>query len=284
MSLLHLLIVDDEALARVRLRSLLTQCVDAQGASYELQIDEAANATTALQKLQMQPQPSRPLIDGILLDVQMPGLSGMALAQRLQSQTQTASGAGGGVPAVVFVTAHAEHALQAFEVQAVDYLTKPVRLERLQAAVQKIVEWRARQHLSGPLALQTVDPRPSGVSSFLMVQGRDHIERVPIIEVLYLRAEQKFVALHTLRGLKMLDGSLSDLEQQLGEQVIRIHRNALVARHAVRALEKHLISDPNAKDSLIETWAVCLAVTEEWLPVSRRQVQSVKEALKMSHG
>ena len=114
------LIVDDEALARSRLRTLLGDC-KAPGVRIG---GEAGNATEAVELLRRQP------FDVALLDIHMPGADGLALAQTIRTLASP--------PAVVFVTAHAEHAVHAFELEAVDYLTKPVRLERLQAALQKV--------------------------------------------------------------------------------------------------------------------------------------------------
>jgi len=117
---LKALLVDDEALARARLRTLLGDCT-APAASVEA---EAANAAQAIECLQRQ------RFDVALVDIHMPGADGLTLARSLRTLPEP--------PAVVFVTAHAEHAVQAFELEALDYLTKPVRLELLQAALQKV--------------------------------------------------------------------------------------------------------------------------------------------------
>ena len=245
MTPLKVLIVDDEPLARARLRTLLADCA-APAASVGA---EAANAVQAMQWLQRQP------FDVALIDIHMPGADGLSLAHTLHALPAP--------PAVVFVTAHAEHALQAFELEAVDYLTKPVRLERLQAALLKV------QKLRPPERAAPTDPAPQ----VLIVQERGRTERVPLAEVLYLKAELKYITLRTAVKSCILEGSLSELEARYPQQFLRIHRNALVARRAVRALERQ---DDTPEG---EGWAVRLSGLDELLPVSRRQLAAVRELL-----
>jgi two-component system response regulator AlgR len=242
---LRVLIVDDEELARLRLRSLLSDIADPPSTV----VGEAAHAAQALQLL------PHTTADLVLLDIGLPGENGLQLARRL--------GASPGSPAVVFVTAHAEHALAAFDLEAVDYLTKPVRLERLQAALQRVAQRRqARPTLpEGPV---------------LVVSDRGRVLRVPLAEVLYLKAELKYVTLRTAEHTYVLDDALSDLEQRLGEGFLRIHRNAVVARAAVRELARR--PDPEAEGDT-DSWAVRLAPVDEWLSVSRRQLPAVRQAL-----
>lgn len=242
---LNVLVVDDEALARARLRTLLGDCVapDAQVAA------EAADAVQAMTALQ------RGSFDVVLLDIRMPGLDGIALAQRIAALPRP--------PAVVFVTAHSEHAVQAFELEALDYLTKPVRLERLQQALQKV-----ERLMQSERALQ------HDISEeMLIIQDRGGTERVPLAEVLYFKAELKYITVRTARRSYILDGSLNELEARHAAQFLRIHRNALIARRAVRALEKHF--DPEEG----EGWAVRLRGIDELLAVSRRQLSAVREAM-----
>jgi two-component system response regulator AlgR len=191
----------------------------------------------------------------VLLDIRMPGLDGMALAQRMAALPRP--------PAVVFVTAHAEHAVQAFELEALDYLTKPVRLERLQQMLQKVE--RMVQSGRGPM--------PDSEGEMLVIHDRGRTERVPLAEVLYFKAELKYITVRTARRSYILDGALNELETRHAVQFMRIHRNALIARHAVRALEKHF--DPEEG----EGWAVRLRGIDEVLAVSRRQVSAVREAM-----
>lgn len=242
---LQVLVVDDEPLARSRLRTLLGDCTD-PAANIG---GEAANATQAMEMLRRLP------FDAVLLDIRMPGADGLALAQALRTFEQP--------PAVIFVTAHAEHAVEAFELEAADYLTKPVRLERLQVALQKV-----ERAASGARGLQPETP-----AEMLVIQDRGRTERVPLPEVLYLKAELKYVTVRTAARSYILDASLSELEEKYASQFMRVHRNALVARHAVRALEKH--DDPVEG----EGWAVRLNGIDELLAVSRRQLSAVREAL-----
>ena len=160
---LQVLVVDDEALARARLRTLLADC-SAPAANVG---GEAANATQAMELLRRQP------FDAVLLDIRMPGADGLALAQAMRMLEQP--------PAVIFVTAHAEHAVEAFELEAADYLTKPVRLERLQVALQKV----ERAVIAARGSLPDVAP------DVLVIQDRGRTERVPLPEVLYFKAELK---------------------------------------------------------------------------------------------
>ena len=242
---LRVLIVDDEALARSRLRTLLGDCTSPA----VLVAGEAAHAVQAMDALR------REVFDVVLLDIRMPGVDGITLAQTLAQLPQP--------PAVVFVTAHSEHAVQAFEVEAVDYLTKPVRLERLQQALQKVER----------LAHTAKGLQPEVDEECLIIQDRGRTERVPLVEVLYLKAELKYVTVRTASRSYILDGSLNELEERYAQQFMRIHRNALVARRAMRALEKHF--DPEEG----EGWAVRLLGVDELLAVSRRQLSAVREAI-----
>ncbi|MES2942784.1 MAG: LytTR family DNA-binding domain-containing protein [Pseudomonadota bacterium] len=243
--MLKVLVVDDETLARSRLRFLLGDCT-APGTDV---IEEAANAVQAMTALQRQ------AFDVVLLDIRMPGADGMVLAQNIARLP--------GAPAVVFVTAHAEHAVQAFEINAIDYLTKPVRLERLQQALQKVERMMQSERVQ----------EPGSPEKILIIQDRGRTERVPLSEVLYLKAELKYVTVRTASRSYILDGSLSELEDKYAGQFMRIHRNALIARRAVRALEKHY--DPEEG----EGWAVRLNGIDELLAVSRRQLSAVREAI-----
>ena len=243
---LDILIVDDEPLARQRLRTLLGDC-SAPAAAH---VEEAGDADQAQALLQAR------RFDVVLLDINMPGTSGLALAGTLRSLPQP--------PAVVFVTAHSEHAVNAFELDAADYLTKPVRLPRLQQALQKAQ--RTATAAPGP---DLSPPEPPS----LLIQDRGRTERVPLEEVLYLKAELKYVTVRTALRSYILDGSLQDLEERFAPRFIRIHRNALVARRAVRALERHY----DAVEG--EGWAVRVHGVPEALAVSRRQMSAVREAL-----
>lgn len=242
---MRILIVDDEPLARKRLLTLLTE-INARH-----QIAQAAHAGEALAQLA---QP--PAFDVALLDIHMPGQDGMALAHQIQRLAQR--------PAIIFVTAHAEHALSAFELDAADYLTKPVRRERLQQALAKA----QRRHAPATLPVQD--------GPTLLIQDQGRTERIPIADVLYVRAELKYLTLRTTSRSHVIDGTLAELHARHPQEFVRIHRNTLVARHALRALERHPALDEG------DGWAVRLRGSTEVLAVSRRQVVAVRELLQ--HG
>ncbi len=241
---LRALVVDDEALARGRMRTLLGDCT-----SPSVQcVGEAANAVQAMEVLQHQ------AVDVALLDIHMPGADGLALARSIQAMAQP--------PALIFVTAHAEHAVDAFELEAVDYLTKPVRLERLQSSLQKVERYvQSRRGLEANLAQEDV----------LIIQERGRTERIPVSQIVYFKAELKYVTVRTATRSYILDGSLNDLEEKYRADFVRIHRNALIARRAVRALEKHFDAEEG------EGWAVRLNGVDELVAVSRRQLAAVRE-------
>lgn len=249
---LRVLIVDDEALARSRLATLVRDCLDPR---CEV-VGECANVRQGMEALRDHGA------DMVLLDIQMPGATGLEWAAELRRSEQP--------PVVVFVTAHGEHALAAFDLDAADYLTKPVKRDRLFAALDRAARRRPTPAAAGAAAAGPV----------LVVSERGRVVRVPLSEVLYLKAEQKYVTLRTGARSYLLDDSLTDLEQRLGDHVLRVHRNALVARHAVRALERRRLQDEDDEgDDAEPGWALQVAATGEWLAVSRRQVSAVREAL-----
>lgn len=244
---MKILIVDDEELARLRLRRLLEEL------SEQLPLEvvgEAAHAAAALEWL------DRDRCDVLLLDIHMPGLDGIELAARLRARPDA--------PALIFVTAHTEHALTAFDLEALDYLTKPVRTERLLQALQRVVQHAQAQ--AGPADAQD--------AAVIVVSDRGRVHRVPVADVLYFKAELKYVTLRTADHAFVLDDTLTDLERRLDQRFIRVHRNALVARRAVRALERRALDDEDTGG-----WAVRVAPVDEWLAVSRRQIAAVREAL-----
>lgn len=252
---LRVLIVDDEDLARLRLKSLLGDCAEPR---CEV-VGEAANAAQALAWL------GEHRADLALLDVQMPGADGTTLAARLREVAPQM--------AVVFITAYAEHAVKAFELEAVDYLTKPVKLARLQEALQRVARRVAAEpDGSTPSAVGAEAALPD-----LVVNDRGRVVRVPVAEILFLKAELKYVTLRTALHTYVLDDSLTELEHRLGPDFVRIHRNALVSRQAMRALERRQDDADGG-----EAWALRVGPTDEWLAVSRRQVAAVREAVARS--
>jgi two-component system response regulator AlgR len=250
---LKVLVVDDEPLARARMLSLLQRAGTAMSCDVQV-LAELGDAGSALAWLDTHPAQA----EVIFLDIQMPGPDGLRLADKLRGGPHAAQ--------VVFVTAHAEHALKAFELEACDYLTKPVRQDRLQKALERCVRLKA------PAPAPAGVPNTSDASS-LLVQDRGRMVRVPLAEVLYFKAELKYVTLRTPSHSWIMDESLTDLEARLGDRFIRVHRNALVAKAAMHMLERR--DDPEGG----EGWAVQVRDTNEWLAVSRRQASVVREAL-----
>jgi two-component system response regulator AlgR len=244
--LLRVLVVDDEALARSRMATLLGDCRNPAACVAA----QAAQAVQAMEHLQHQ------AFDVLLLDIHMPGTDGLQLALALRDLSLP--------PALIFVTAHAEHAVQAFELDAVDYLTKPVRLERLQAALQK-----AERYLQTRGTLQG-DAQPQ---DSIIIQDRNRTERLPLTEVIYFKAELKYITVRTAARSFILEGSLNDLEEKYGDRFLRIHRNALISKRAARALERH--HDLEEGDG----WALRMDGASELLFVSRRQLAAVREML-----
>ncbi|GAB4216784.1 MAG: LytTR family DNA-binding domain-containing protein [Rhodoferax sp.] len=245
---LRVLIVDDEPLARQRLSRLLADCTDPPA----MLAGEAANAADALACA------SHQRLDVVLADIHMPGADGLRLAQALRALPHP--------PAVIFVTAYTEHAVAAFEVEATDYLTKPVRLERLQQSLQKV----KRLAQSGK-ALE-----PDFPDNFLLVESRHGSQRIPLSEVLYFKAELKYVTVRTATESHLIDQSLGELEARYPAQFVRIHRNALVARHAIRELREQLGGE--------DGWMVQLQGIDEPLAVSRRQLALVRALIRSPNG
>ncbi len=245
---MKVVIVDDESLARARLVALLRDCTEPRAEV----VGEAANAVHAMDQIRRTP------CDVVLLDVHMPGLDGVTFAQRLRDLPAA--------PAVVFVTAHAEHAVQAFELEAVDYLTKPVRLERLQQALQK-----AKRVIA---VAEGAEAQENTRGESLIIQERGRSERVALSEVVFLKAELKYLTVRTANKEHIYDGALSELEQKYSHIFVRVHRNALVARRSIRAVEKH--HDPVDGES----WTVRLDGVDERLAVSRRQLAAVRDVLR----
>ncbi|MDP2027378.1 LytTR family DNA-binding domain-containing protein [Sulfuriferula sp.] len=247
---LRVLIVDDEAPARNRLRDVLADCAAALPVEV---VGEAANGIAALELLQSI------ATDVVLLDIRMPGMDGLELAQHLARLATP--------PAVVFTTAYDSYAIQAFELSAVDYLLKPVRAERLAAALRKAQAFGPAQAAS----LQQAAPQPR---QFLSACERGRILLVPVTEVIYLRAEQKYVAARTAYRTYLLDESLVNLERELAQQFVRVHRNSLVARDAI---EGFVMRDGADDGEEAAGWVVLLRGLDETLPVSRRQYAVIRQ-------
>lgn len=251
MTPLRAVLVDDELFARMRMRTLLQQAdVPCEVVSEYGDALSAQHALDGWRQTGLMP-------DVVFLDIAMPGMDGMQWARHLAKSDQP--------PLVVFVTAHRDHALSAFEVDALDYLTKPVRQERLNATLARV-----RQRRDAAVK----DVSPSAGPDVLLVQDRGAMLRIPVQEILFLKAEQKHVLIKTAQQQWATDESLTELEQRLGDRFIRVHRNALVSCQAMRQLA--LRQDP---DTGQEAWAVRVEPGGEWLAVSRRQIALVKEKM-----
>jgi two-component system response regulator AlgR len=254
---LRLLLVDDEAPARSRLRDLLGDI------AAELPTEVVAEAGDGIAALECIEAMEPGSIDIALVDIRMPRMDGIELAQHLARIAPP--------PAVIFATAYDQYAVRAFELNAIDYLLKPVRAERLAAALKK----------AAPA------PLPDAALRQLAPQGRRHLrcpERgrvllVPVADVLYFKAEQKYVTARTAEREYLLEESLAQLEQEFAARVVRIHRNCLVAREAVVGCAREPAGDAAEGEAPELHWALVLKGVPEHLPVSRRQWAQVRALL-----
>ncbi len=245
---MNALIVDDEPLARARLIELLKAHDDVTAvfeAEHGQQALEIAVATE---------------INLVLLDIRMPVMDGLETALHFARFDPA--------PAVIFCTAYEEHALAAFEAHAVDYLLKPVKRERLAAALE-----RARRFVSAPL---TPSPLINAVQSLrttrrqIAARVRGELRLIPVVDVLYLQADTKYVEVHSAKEMLLIEDSLVQLEEEFSEIFVRIHRNCLVAKSAISGLAK------SAQGEV----AITLKHKPEKLEVSRRNVAHVRKLIK----
>ena len=240
---MKIVIADDEPLARERLRSLL-----AGHAGVEI-VAEADNGLAALQACaEFHP-------DVVLLDIAMPGMDGLEAARHLAAFEPR--------PAVVFCTAYDAHALSAFEAAAIDYLMKPVRAERLDAALE-----RARTFIGGREVRLPASHQQA--RTHLCARLRGSLRLIPVEDVHYLQAEEKYVVVHHARGEDLVEESLKSLEDEFGARFVRIHRNCLVARHELVELRR-------GNDGRVQA---VLRHGKEPLEVSRRCVAGLRETVK----
>ncbi len=245
------LIVDDEAPARSRLRHLLA---DIAGEFPHQVVGEAGDGVAALELLLRHPA------EIALIDIRMPRMDGIELAQQLAGLPVP--------PAIVFVTAYDEFALRAFELAAADYLLKPARAPRLLDALKK-----AQRLLPGAALLRALAP---AARSRLRVVERGRVLLVPVADILYLRAEQKYVTARTREREFLVEEALAQLETEFAARFVRIHRNCLVARGAVTGVVRE--TGPEGEGSEAR-WALCLDDVPERLAVSRRQWPQAREQL-----
>jgi len=242
----RILIADDEGPARSRLRDLLDEC---RGDFPLVIVDEARNGREALEVA------AREKVDIVLLDIRMPEMDGLEAARHLAGLESP--------PSIIFTTAFDAYAIKAFEVNAIDYLLKPIRQERLLAALRKA-------RASSPVSRAALEAASNQPRRHLSVHERGRIHLVPVADILYLRAELKYVTVRTAEREYLVEESLTHLEEEFGPAFVRIHRNCLVARAAVAGFERQA-------DESESGWVVIVKPTGERLSVSRRQQQVVKE-------
>ncbi|MBB1087172.1 response regulator transcription factor [Lysobacter sp. SG-8] len=240
---MKVVIADDEPLARERLRTLLADCDGLQVVAEAVDGHEALHACAEHEP------------DLILLDIAMPGLDGLETARHLAAFEPR--------PAVVFCTAYDAHALSAFEAEAIDYLVKPVRAERLDAALERVRTFAAGRR-------QGIEAGRGQRRTHLCARLRGSLRLIPIEDVHYLQAEEKYVVVHHAHGEDLIEESLKSLEEEFGERFVRIHRNCLVARYDIVELRR-------CPDGHVQA---ILRHGDHPLEVSRRCVPAVRELLK----
>ncbi|MDH5473063.1 MAG: LytTR family DNA-binding domain-containing protein [Gammaproteobacteria bacterium] len=244
---MNILIVDDEPLARQRLAGLV------QNLDGYVQCGDASNGHETL-KLVQELKP-----DIILLDIRMPGMDGLEVARHLNKLSKP--------PAIIFTTAYSDHALQAFETHAIDYLVKPIKQERLQEALQ------AAKRLTRPQLQQihqhdeTLNTRTS-----ICVKIRGSLELIPINEIRYFLADHKYVTLKTSNHEHLIEESLKSLEDEFNELFTRIHRNALVANQYITGMEK---STTGHHVVLMQDIGDQLEISRRHLPLVRKKIKSL---------
>jgi len=261
-SAMGVFIVDDEIPARNRLRDLLGECSEQLALKI---VGEASNGQEALEKLKKIPA------DVVLLDIRMPQMGGIELARHLNKMPRPVFGSGDSYatnppkwpPVIIFTTAYDDSAIKAFELHAIDYLLKPIRLKRLLDSLT-----RAR----GAIPVQTellrdLLPEPR---KFLSIHEREKIHLIPIEQVLFLRAELKYITVRTAEHEYLLEESLTSMEKEFAARFVRIHRNCLVAKDAIDGFEKGGGEGESG-------WMVRLKGLDELLAISRRQQHVVKE-------
>ncbi|MDA1106851.1 MAG: response regulator [Proteobacteria bacterium] len=242
---MKILIVDDEALARERLRGLVAEL-----GGHEV-VGEAANGKEALARAAVL------LPEVVLMDIRMPELDGLEAALHLALLDEP--------PAVIFTTAYGDHALAAFEAHATDYLLKPIRKEQLEHALSK-----TRMMNRAQLAVVRRDSGEARARRYLSAHAHGTLQLIPVADIVYFKADQKYVTVRTPEGEVLIEDALKTLEEEFGECFVRIHRNALVAAARISVLERDV-----AGNSLVRLRGI-----EERLEVSRRHVAELRRRMK----
>jgi two-component system response regulator AlgR len=254
---LRLFLVDDEAPARQRLRDVLSDI--AADCPHQI-VGEAEHAQAAIDGFATHTP------DLILLDVQMPGISGIELAAHL-GKYLTAP------PAIIFISAFDDFALKAFEVRALDYLLKPVRAARLAEALGRVSRLPPDQRAVIAETVQALQP----TRQHFPVQERGRL--LLVADVIFLKAETKYVTLRTAQAEYLIEESLLSIEHELAHLFVRVHRNALVARDAIAGVERVRLTAADA-DGALESWQVILRRVDQRLPISRRQWATIKALVR----
>ena len=249
---LSVMIVDDESPARARMRDLLA---DVAGEVPNAVVAEAADGLLAIEAIALHP------VDVVLADIRMPKMDGIELARHLGRLERP--------PAIIFVTAYDTHAVQAFELNAIDYLVKPVRANRLAIALQKV-------RRSRPVQPKVLAELQQGARTHLSCHERGRVLLIPVSDIIYLKADLKYVTARTVSREYLLDESLTHLEEEFSERFIRLHRSALAAKDAIAGFEKVASDDGDSH------WQALLRGVSERLPVSRRQWPLVKTYARQS--
>jgi two-component system, LytTR family, response regulator AlgR len=245
---LNILIADDEAPARNRMRDLLSDI------EHVAVVAEAKNGKEAID-LALQTKP-----DLMLLDIRMPVMDGIEAAQHAQKLEPK--------PHIIFTTAFDGYAIKAFDLSAIDYLLKPIRLERLQAAINKA-------HALQPKQIAALKPLQN-TRTHLSIHERGRVLLVPVETIIYLRAELKYVTVRTAEREYLIEESLTNLEAEFGEQFIRLHRNSLVALQFIAGYEKRSVENDNGQKE--QQWVAILKNIPETVAISRRQQHLVRQA------
>ena len=249
----RILIVDDEAPARRRLSDLLDDCRE----QFSLVIaDEAANGIEAIERI------NRGDIDIVLTDIRMPLMDGLEVARHVARMEAP--------PKLIFTTAFDQYAVKAFELNAVDYLLKPIRQERLLTALTKAA-------LVRPAQADAVAEATQSRRNHLSIHERGKIVLVPVDDILYLKAELKYVTVRTVQKEFLLEESLTKLEEEFRGLFTRLHRNTLVATRAVVGFEKVAGDGDEDSEAGSTHWVAVIRGVPEKLAVSRRQQHVVKE-------
>ena len=241
---MKVLIVDDEAPARDRLIHMVSS-IDSMETS-----GQASNGLEAVRMV----QDSHP--DVVLMDIRMPGMDGLEAARHLSEMDEP--------PAIIFTTAYSEHALEAYDANAVDYLVKPIRQEKLEKSLAK-----ARKLTKAQIAALNIETNNTG-RSHICARIRGNLELIPVDEIVYFQADQKYITVRHLGGEVLIEDALKNLETEFEDRLIRIHRNALVSTNFITGMEKNIDG----------RFVVTFKEIEDKLEISRRHVAEVRKFLK----